>query len=180
MQKRAFQAREDDKSVAGFFALTSVRPLRKHTVQGDPVDVKLIANQLIMRIILQRTAYLFWQHPVLWLPVLFADLLKFWVVAAGDRIAHIASFATLHHSALTGALEPPSGARMIWFSTAGGIFIWGANFIGVALYCFALGVLTRAISGFQLEQEFTATDTPPLDRVSTTNQIRESENPANS
>jgi hypothetical protein len=61
-----------------------------------------------MKIILQRTAHLFWQYPVLWLPVFFADVLKFWVVIAGNRIAHIASFATLHHSAITGALEPQS------------------------------------------------------------------------
>jgi hypothetical protein len=141
--------------------------------------VKLIAVPFIMRVVLQRTAYLFWQYPVLWLPVLVADPLKFWVILAGHRLAHIASFATLHHSAISGALEPPSGTRMIWFSTAGGIFIWGSNFIGVALYCFALGILTRAISGFQPEKDFAATETPAPDPASTMSRITGNMNAAN-
>jgi hypothetical protein len=142
--------------------------------------VKLIAVPFIMRVVLQRTAYLFWQYPVLWLPVLVADLLKFWVILAGHRLAHMASFATLHHSAISGALEPPSGTRMIWFSTAGGLFIWGSNFIGVALYCFALGILTRAISGFQPGKDFAATETPVPDPASTVSPIMEHMNAANS
>ncbi len=143
-----------------------------------PEGVKLIAVLLIMRVLLRLTAYLFWQYPILWLPVLFADLLKFWVILAGHWLAHMASFATLHHSAITGAPEMPSGTRMIWFSTAGGIFIWGGNFIGVALYCFALGVLTRMISGFQPEEEVTATERPPLDPDLTTSPIWKNEDAA--
>jgi hypothetical protein len=132
-----------------------------------------------MRVVLQRTAYLFWQYPVLWLPVLFADLLKFWVILAGHRLAHMASFATLNHSAISAALEQPSGTRMVWFSTAGGVFIWGSNFIGVALYCIALGVLTRVISGFEPEKEFASTETPAPDPASTTSRIGENGSAAN-
>src|SRR3954467_10114223 len=80
-----------------------------------------------MREILKRAAYLFWQYPILWLPVLLADFLKYWVLAAGHRIALVASFA----------LVKPS-----------------ANLVGVALYCYALGVLTRAVSGFTPEPGF--------------------------
>jgi hypothetical protein len=54
-----------------------------------------------MRNLLKRASYLFWQYPVPWLPVLAADVLKFWVVASGHRLSHILTLAMLPHSVLT-------------------------------------------------------------------------------
>lgn len=119
-----------------------------------------------MREILKRAAYLFWQYPVLWLPVLLADFLKYCVLIAGHRITLAASFALLNHSVLSNTQEVPSVAELARLpqrqfavlNLVTSSLTWGANFIGIALYCYALGVLTRAISGFTPGQVILTSD----------------------
>jgi hypothetical protein len=93
----------------------------------------------------------------LWLPALLADFARFWISLAAGRLAHIASFATLHRSVLTGAVETPTGLRLLWFATVGGVFRWGSYFIGIALFTLALGCLARSLPRFETEIEH-ATD----------------------
>jgi hypothetical protein len=133
-----------------------------------------------MREILKRTTYLFWQYPILWLPVLLADFFKYWVYIAGRHIGHVASFALLNNSVLDNTPEVPTGARLVCFYVVGGAFTWGAHFIGVALYCYALGVLTRTISGFNSEHEFANMDAPTAGPATAAIQISGIESTANS
>ncbi|MDR3736406.1 MAG: hypothetical protein P4L10_12825, partial [Acidobacteriaceae bacterium] len=107
----------------------------------------------IMRTLLKRASYLFWQYPVLWLPVLAADVLKFWVVAGGHSLSHIVTLAMLPHSVLTGTVYPPFGSQMMSIYLVGGFFTWGTNFCGVALYCWGLGILVKAISALPATRE---------------------------
>jgi hypothetical protein len=106
-----------------------------------------------MRNLLKRASYLFWQYPVPWLPVLAADVLKFWVVASGHRLSHILTLAMLPHSVLTGTVYSPFGSRMMSISLVIGLFTWGTNFCGVAFYCWGLGILVKAVSALSATRE---------------------------
>jgi len=129
-------------------------------VGGQQVSGLASQHKSFMRGILKRTAYLFWQYPILWLPVLLADFIKYWFSTEGRHVGHVASFALLNNSVLGNTPEVPTGARLVWFYVVSGGFTWGARFIGVASYCYALGVLTRAISGSNSEHEFAGMDAP--------------------
>jgi hypothetical protein len=99
----------------------------------------------IMRNLLKRASYLFWQYPRLWLPVLAAEVLKYWIFVvdrAGERAVRL---ALTPHSVLGGQLEPPRGFAQLKIAVATGAIFWPALFIGVVLYMAALGIVAHSL-----------------------------------
>ena len=100
-----------------------------------------------MRDLFRRVSFLFWQYPILWLPVLVADLLKFLLMqlnrAGGVAIAdHFAP-----HSVLGGTPEPlsPYSQSLTKISLLIGMLNWSAYFVSTALYSLALVGTTALI-----------------------------------
>ena len=93
-----------------------------------------------MRDLFRRVSFLFWQYPILWLPVLAADLLKFLLVqldrTGGRAIAN--HFA--YHSALSGAPEPlsPYSESIPKIVLLTGLLNWSVYFVSIGLYSLAL------------------------------------------
>jgi len=106
------------------------------------------------RQIWRETAALFWQYPVLWLPVLGADLLSFVLNRLGKSAARRVIYHLLMGPASvfgdTRSLPgPSSGVPFGKAAALGGIFEWSAHFTQVLLYTTAFlitAVLVQKIS----------------------------------
>ena len=96
-----------------------------------------------MREIWRTTSDLFWQHPVLWLPVLAADLVGFLLLTIRSRLLNwLAAQIMTHHSVLS---DPGAGhgmSRSMAISAGGVLFV--ITYFGLTLaYVLAL-LLTAA------------------------------------
>lgn len=100
-----------------------------------------------MRNLWRATTSLFWQHPVLWLPVLIADLLAFCLGRLQHLISHqIALWMYQSHTVLTTtpnySYQPN---KVLETSLLSAPFVWGAYFFSICLYTSALLTISRAL-----------------------------------
>ena len=85
----------------------------------------------------RKTTALFWKNPILWLPLLCADLLVFCFTRLQRLLTpHLIDWLQLSHSALTGqAIRPIAGpAPMMKAALLTGPFVWGNYFLNTCLY----------------------------------------------
>lgn len=96
----------------------------------------------------RRTARLTYENPVLWLPVLLADLLGFGL-QYGERTFASAMIrnAFRSHSVLAGATGfDSSSARVTFFSILSFLLRFGVEFLTVILYAWALFITARLVA----------------------------------
>jgi hypothetical protein len=68
-----------------------------------------------MRTLWRTTAYLFWQHPILWLPVVLADLIAFCLRTLQDWMTHAVIYSLVAgHSVLSSSPEPVQTLPVVW------------------------------------------------------------------
>lgn len=105
-----------------------------------------------MRDIWRKTARLFWERPVLWVPVLCADFLGFWLLWF-QRLAakKLIIWLLFKHSTLGGSLVPRysmPGLTLLGV-LIGGPLEWGSFFLDIGFYTMAFvmtGVMVGMIS----------------------------------
>jgi hypothetical protein len=103
----------------------------------------------------RETTEIFWQWPVLWLPVLVADLAVFVLNDATKRLTHWLALRMWSTSGLTGMREPPSNlsAHLLTLKVVSitAPILWGSYFLHVAVYTIALfatvGMVRRITKG---------------------------------
>lgn len=99
-----------------------------------------------MKSILRQAFSIFWRNPVLWAPVLIADFFRYWLYALASYLAHTVWNSLPTPPALGVPLTVVSPERYLGLTLAGGVFILSGVSIGIALYCYSLGILARLIS----------------------------------
>lgn len=98
-----------------------------------------------MREIWRKTAELFWERPVLWVPVLCAEFVAYWLFWM-ERLAsrQVVIWLAFKHSALNGALVRRSSASetslLLKVVSITGPLNWGTYFLNIYLYTLALVV----------------------------------------
>jgi hypothetical protein len=100
-----------------------------------------------MRDLWRKTTALFWESPILWLPVVCADLLAFCFTRVQKLLTwQLINSFLLGHSALTGQAIPPVDQRAVIIKAAilGGPFVWGTYFLNTCLYTAAF-VITATL-----------------------------------
>lgn len=102
----------------------------------------------------RKTRELFGKYPVLWLPVLVADLVKFllefprhWMTRSVVRIV-----VEPHHSVLGTTPDPASRSSVFWASVMSAPFTWDTYFIDICLYTAAF-VVTAALVRMALQNQ---------------------------
>lgn len=108
----------------------------------------MIQPRLNMQVIWRKTIDIFWQHPALWLPVVFADAIVFclkWLQR--DAIHRIVMWLAETHSVL-GEVQYRTDGR--WFRAK--VFLltlpitWGTYFVSILLYVVALIVVNGVLA----------------------------------
>jgi hypothetical protein len=101
-----------------------------------------------MRNLWRATAYLFWQHPVLWLPLIVADLTAFCIESLKRLLTHqIVLWLVQRHSASILSSGPEYSDQASASVKAALLtlpFIWGTYFLSILLYTMAM-LATAAI-----------------------------------
>ena len=68
-----------------------------------------------MRTLWRNTAYLFWQFPILWLPVVLADLIAYCLTTEQTRMTHaVVSSLIAGRSVLSSSPDPVQTLPAIW------------------------------------------------------------------
>ena len=99
----------------------------------------------------RETSELLLQRPILWLPVLLADLLGFLVTLGSGALLRSVVLAPLQYrSALGGApmRAPISAAAMQHATLMAGLITWPSNFLRLLLYAAALIVTASLVGSF--------------------------------
>jgi hypothetical protein len=96
-----------------------------------------------VRQVWRETAALFWEYPLLWLPVLGADLLSFLLIRAQKFVTHeLINHLLLPPASVFGGGQslPESSWRALTLkaATLGAPFLWGTYFLATVLYTTAL------------------------------------------
>jgi hypothetical protein len=102
-----------------------------------------------MRDLWRKTTALFWENPILWLPVLCTDLLAFCFTRLQKLLTrHLIDSLLFSHSALTGQAIQPSGRSALIMKAAllNGPLVWGTYFLNTCLYTAAF-VVTATLVG---------------------------------
>jgi hypothetical protein len=101
-----------------------------------------------MRELWHKTTELFWENPVLWLPVVCADLLAFCFTRLQKLLTwQLINFFLLSHSALTGQAIPSVDKHAVIMKATilGGPFVWGTYFLNTCLYTAAFVVTATLV-----------------------------------
>jgi hypothetical protein len=101
-----------------------------------------------MRDLWRKTTALFWENPILWLPVVCADLLAFCFTRLQKLLTRqLINSLLLSHSALTGQVIPPADEHAVITKAAiiFGPFVWGTYFLNTCLYTAALVVTATLV-----------------------------------
>jgi hypothetical protein len=101
-----------------------------------------------MRELWHKTTALFWENPVLWLPVVCADLLAFCFTQLQKLLTwQLINSFLLSHSALTGQAIQPVDRHAVIVKAAilGGSFVWGTYFLNTCLYTAAFVVTATLV-----------------------------------
>jgi hypothetical protein len=115
-----------------------------------------------MRELWRKTTVLFWENPILWLPVVCADLLAFCFTRLQQLLTlQLINLFLLSHSALTGQATPPvdQHAAITKAAIIFGPFVWGTYFLNTCLYAAAFVVTATLVR--TLEQHLRP-DLPPV------------------
>jgi hypothetical protein len=124
-------------------AASRVGPLTTpHAGYGGGVPSNSITIES-MRDLWRKTTALFWENPVLWLPVVCADLLAFCFTRLQKLLTwQLINSFLLSRSARTGQAIPPVDERAVITKAAflGGPFVWGTYFLNTCLYTAAFVV----------------------------------------
>lgn len=115
-----------------------------------------------MRNLFRRTSELFWQHPILWLPILIADFCKFLLTYFQTLITHQIAFAIVrgHRSVLGGAPDPPANpaTAILKASLISAPFTWGTYFLGICLYVAAIFIVFKLVGDFVKDEKPTPSE----------------------
>lgn len=105
-----------------------------------------------MREIWRKTAELFWERPILWLPVLCADFIGYWLREfQGVLTRELIRWLLLGPASVFDSRLVPHGSVPILELKAaliGGPFVWGGYFVSIGLYTIAFvatAVLVKSI-----------------------------------
>jgi hypothetical protein len=102
-----------------------------------------------MKELWNRTTDLFWQHPILWLPVLSADLLGFCLTQLQRLLTHeIVLSLVERHSVLSNTpdLATNQSAALLKAALLTAPFLWGTYFLNVGLYTAAFLITAKLVS----------------------------------
>jgi hypothetical protein len=110
-----------------------------------------------VRQVWRETTALFWEHPVLWLPILGADLFSFFLTSVRKQIAHLVIYRLVLDvpSVLGGARrlpdpgDPSSHGFILKAAVVGALFDWSAHFIQIVLYTIALFMVVALVRNIQ-------------------------------
>ncbi len=94
------------------------------------------------RDLFRRTSLLFAKFPILWLPLLMADVLRSLIQLFSRPVTRAALLAAAPKSALGGIAGAPSPGRIALISGTMGFIITA---IGLLLYIYALGLIARSL-----------------------------------
>jgi hypothetical protein len=107
-----------------------------------------------MRTLLRTTAYIFWQYPILWLPVVLADLIAFSLrVFQGWMTQTIAQNLVAGHSVLSNTPEPISTLPMAW-TVVFGATRFLVEFVNLCLYAAAMIAISTLIRALLAQTKF--------------------------
>jgi uncharacterized membrane protein YhaH (DUF805 family) len=114
-----------------------------------------------VRWVWRETTALFWEHPVLWLPILGADLFSFFLTREQKQIAHLVIYRLVLDapSVLSGARrlpdrgDPSSHGLVLKAAVVGALFEWTAHFIQILLYTIALFIVVALVRNIQQRTE---------------------------
>jgi hypothetical protein len=103
-----------------------------------------------VRQVWRETAALFWEYPVLWLPVLAADLISFFLSKLQKYVSHVLIYHVLLgppsvFGGRHGLMEPSSNALVFKAAMLGGTLEWSTHFAQIILYTIALFVTTALV-----------------------------------
>lgn len=95
-----------------------------------------------MREIWRKTAELFWERPILWVPVLCADFVGYWLMWL-ERLAsrQVVIWMAFNQSPLNGALVRNGSSEtslLLKVMSIAGPLLWGTYFLNICLYTLAL------------------------------------------
>ncbi len=112
---------------------------------------------MTVRQVWRKTTALFWQYPVLWLPVLAADLLSFFLAKLQKYVTHVLIYHLLLgpasvFGARSGLIEPSSNAIVFKAAMLGGALEWSMHFAQIFLYTTAF-LITAALVRKILRQQ---------------------------
>jgi hypothetical protein len=89
----------------------------------------------------RRASYLFWQFPILWVPVLTADMLDTVLKEVRPLVARALIQSVLQSSSVLSSVPDPLRAspQSIWKAAfLSAPIIWGSHFVGIVLYASAM------------------------------------------
>ncbi len=109
-----------------------------------------------MKDLWRKTTELFWEYPILWLPVICADLAEFflrWLQKAASR--KIVNAVMTQHSVLggnfpNGALDPGVIHKAVLLTAP---LLWGTYFVSIALFSAAFVVTSASVCGARQHQK---------------------------
>jgi hypothetical protein len=105
-----------------------------------------------MRELWRKTTALFWENPILWLPLVCADLLVFCFTRLQKLLTRqLIDSLLLNHPALTGhAIRPVAQpALLAKAALLSGAFVWGTHFLNICLYTVALVITATLVQELQ-------------------------------
>lgn len=114
-----------------------------------------------MRDLFRRASDLFWQHPILWLPVAVADLASFGLTQLQKWLTHaIITHMVTVHSVLTNAPEPADiGKLTMKVVLLTRPIVWGNYLLSLCLYTFAMIAISTTLPQLAAEEKFSPSST---------------------
>ncbi len=110
-----------------------------------------------MRNLFRRASFLFWQYPILWLPIVVVDPIVFCLNTFANKLNHaiILSVVT-SHSVLGNTPEPiaPSSFQTLKILLLTKPIDWGSHLIALCLYISAMMATFTLISALRSKQRF--------------------------
>ena len=101
-----------------------------------------------MKELWRKTADIFWQHPIVWLPVIAADLMGFFVIQIQTWVTRsliVWLVARSHRSVLGGVPEPMTNAESLGLTFLLAPLSWARYLICILLYIAAYFVVARFV-----------------------------------
>ena len=94
------------------------------------------------------------EHPVLWVPVLVAEFLGYWVKVGTNALVRAELLSQMrYHSAVGGAMRQPLSQSAVRTATMVAIPLsWGANFVRLLLYASALVATAALVRAFAMRE----------------------------
>jgi hypothetical protein len=89
----------------------------------------------------RRASYLFWQYPILWVPIFAADILDTLLKEVRPLITHALIQCVLQsHSVLSSVPDPLQASQQSTWKAAflSAPIVWGSHFVGIVLYASAM------------------------------------------